>query len=74
MDFHCTTPRLQTTSASPSEADAVLEGEKRENKKFEIHCRQELLSSRTLLKHTPIEGLSEPGIYLNQNGANEAKR
>jgi len=26
MDFHCTTPGLQTTSASPSEADAVLEG------------------------------------------------
>ena len=38
MDFHCKTPGLQTTSASPSEADAVLERkkEKTRNSNFNI--------------------------------------
>ena len=38
MGFHCTTPGPQTTSASPSEADAVLEGknEKARNSNFNI--------------------------------------
>ena len=38
MDFHCKTPELQTTSASPSEVDAVLERkkEKTRNSKFNV--------------------------------------
>lgn len=74
MDFHCTTPGLQTTSASPSEADAVLGGKTEKTKKLTIHCRQELLSSQTLLKHTRHEGWPEPGIYLKQTEAMEVKR
>lgn len=72
MDFHCTTPGLQTTSASPSEADAVLEGKTEKTKNSQFF--QTIIIVVTNGLETRNEGLPEPGIYLKQNEATEAKR